>query len=530
MVKKLRVYLPPITILIIAFAYLFLFFNKRINLLDEGLSLYASERILKGQVPYRDFFVMVTPGTFYFQALLFKIFGSSVILGRWIVLIEGALTTMLLYLVAKRVNSIIYAALGAILFLLWEFPQWMSTNYSWYGIILALLVILSLSAYLVKQNYHWLLLASILAGLTAFFKQNMGFFSALTIFLIIILRRIILAFRETNPPLAEETQFKGFLKEIGYLALGILIIFIPLIIYMVSKGALLVMFKDAVYYPTFLYKEGAALPFPELLPIRAESVLSYLPLITYPLTALIVIIRVILKLNTERDIELVMLAIFGSLFFLASFPRADFIHVSFGIMPLFILFPYLLNWIFDMLSTGLSWLFKAEEGAKLRIIQVVVVMLTLIGPAFLVRDGIVINQERYKWQQASISDVNRAGDIYLSHYDALKIRTIVSFIRENTKPEDPIFVVPWAVMFYFLTERDNPTRWDLIIPTSLFNLDEIIATLEEVKPRYVIWGYEWDVDGKKFEVYAQKLAKYIFDNYDTVEFTNKYEILERTSD
>jgi hypothetical protein len=40
---------------------------------DEGIILQGAERILRGQVPYRDFFSFFTPGSYYLLALLFKI-------------------------------------------------------------------------------------------------------------------------------------------------------------------------------------------------------------------------------------------------------------------------------------------------------------------------------------------------------------------------------------------------------------------------------------------------------------------------
>src|SRR5579864_1234053 len=49
---------------------------------DEGIVLQGAERVLHGQVPYRDFFSFYTPGSFYFLALWFRIFGDSFIMAR----------------------------------------------------------------------------------------------------------------------------------------------------------------------------------------------------------------------------------------------------------------------------------------------------------------------------------------------------------------------------------------------------------------------------------------------------------------
>src|SRR5215470_17178103 len=49
---------------------------------DEGIVLQGAQRILHGQVLYRDFFSYFTPGSYYWLALLFKVFGSSFMVAR----------------------------------------------------------------------------------------------------------------------------------------------------------------------------------------------------------------------------------------------------------------------------------------------------------------------------------------------------------------------------------------------------------------------------------------------------------------
>src|SRR5437867_3994115 len=58
-------------------AYAFLF--NRANVLSHsiGYNLYASERVLEGAVPYRDFHTLYPPATFYLNASLFKWLGVS---------------------------------------------------------------------------------------------------------------------------------------------------------------------------------------------------------------------------------------------------------------------------------------------------------------------------------------------------------------------------------------------------------------------------------------------------------------------
>src|SRR5438093_548816 len=56
------------------FAYL-LAYPRVLNISDESVVLYAANRILEGQVIYRDFFEFLTPVSFYFFALVYAVAG-----------------------------------------------------------------------------------------------------------------------------------------------------------------------------------------------------------------------------------------------------------------------------------------------------------------------------------------------------------------------------------------------------------------------------------------------------------------------
>src|SRR4029434_508065 len=47
--------------------------------LPHGKIVVGAERILEGEIPYRDFWTMYAPGQFYLLALMFKIFGTHLL-------------------------------------------------------------------------------------------------------------------------------------------------------------------------------------------------------------------------------------------------------------------------------------------------------------------------------------------------------------------------------------------------------------------------------------------------------------------
>ncbi|MCL5998623.1 MAG: hypothetical protein M1546_21580, partial [Chloroflexi bacterium] len=79
--------------------------RNTLNIYDEGLIVLGAERVLNGQIPYRDFWTMYGPGQIYILAGLFKLFGVSLITERIYDLIVRSLLALALYLLAARLST-----------------------------------------------------------------------------------------------------------------------------------------------------------------------------------------------------------------------------------------------------------------------------------------------------------------------------------------------------------------------------------------------------------------------------------------
>jgi hypothetical protein len=123
--------------------------------------------------------------------------------------------------------------------------------------------------------------------------------------------------------------------------------------------------------------------------------------------------------------------------------------------------------------------------------------------------------------------VDRGRGIFTQLLEAQRIDTVTSYIVEHTAADDGVFVVPWASGFNFLTNRMNPTRRDFLLFEDPESYPCLLARLDERPPKYVIYGYTWDVDGRRFRDYAAPVDQYIRSRY-AVEFTTDgYEIWRR---
>src|SRR4029077_5419010 len=90
-------------VLVVSVGVYSLLFNRS-NVLSHsiGYNLYASERVLEGAVPYRDFHTLYPPEIFYVNADLFKWLGVSLYAALLGALGFKSLTVTMIYLSARQ--------------------------------------------------------------------------------------------------------------------------------------------------------------------------------------------------------------------------------------------------------------------------------------------------------------------------------------------------------------------------------------------------------------------------------------------
>src|SRR6204780_2928439 len=109
----------PVLVFVGAALFLWFAFGNRLILgtNDEGIYLDAAQRILHGQKPYVDFFGVMTPGSFWIQALGFRLLGVSQMAGRAPVILYVALECALVYWLVERYASRAAAIVTSLFFL-----------------------------------------------------------------------------------------------------------------------------------------------------------------------------------------------------------------------------------------------------------------------------------------------------------------------------------------------------------------------------------------------------------------------------
>jgi hypothetical protein len=123
----------------------------------------------------------------------------------------------------------------------------------------------------------------------------------------------------------------------------------------------------------------------------------------------------------------------------------------------------------------------------------------------------------------------RAAGILLDHDDAAELNRLIREVRRLSAPGDAIAAVPWNAGIYFLAERRNATRFDLLIPASVLpdDLPELERDLANAK-LIVYWtARDAFMDNTSLDDRFPDLDDYIVSRYRAVGAVNAYRLLVR---
>ena len=230
-------------------AYLWIFRRYTSMELDEGIVLEGAQRVLRGDVLYRDFFSYFTPGSYYFLALLFKIFGSSFLVARTALVFFGGVYSTVAYLLARRVCSRTSAIFVAALVTLTTLPYRFEVLHNWDSTFWACLAVYCAVRWLESPHWKWAFATGSFASLTCLFEQSKG--AGLVLGLGAGLVAITLLDRQQN-------LWKGKLSQ--GLAAGMAWPFLVTVVYFGAQHSLSLMLTDW-FWPLHHYSLANHVPY-----------------------------------------------------------------------------------------------------------------------------------------------------------------------------------------------------------------------------------------------------------------------------
>ena len=432
--------------------YLRFFYNYTVVNGDEGIILQGAQRILQGQVLYRDFFSFFTPGSYYWIAFFFKIFGSSILVGRGVLLVEGGLFSVLIYLLARRVCSRWSALLAAYFVTLTCLPHRFIVLHNWDSTLWATLALYCAVRFLEQPRPGWAMATGSFAAWTCLFEQSKGAGVMLGLgigFLILIL---------------SDRRRVGWTRRscIALLA-GLAWPFVLTLVYFSIKHSLPQLLADW-FWPLLHYSGVNKSPFGFLVmsPADRDNLFAgdwFWRLLTLLITGPLFFIPFLPFIavgvlpywaakgwrgNSSQSrggyYVLTSATVVGLLIAALATGRADFTHLLY-LGPFFFL---TVAWIID----GQAFHWPVLRPVQPLLTFCLLLSFTMFGLALL-------------WQplNARYSLRTRRGTLRSLHSDE-----VLGYIQAHVPAGERILVYPYLPLYYYLTATSSPGRYEYLMP------------------------------------------------------------------
>ena len=500
----------PVLVFLISLAYLLLGCNRDINFYDEGLVVYGASRTLDGDVPCRDFWTIYPPGQFYLLALVFKVFGTSLMVGRILSTLTNATIVLCVYLLSRSLLPWRHALFSSFLILVWlaELPMYTSALTT--ALLFSLVSCLCLLHGLETRTGTWTLLAGFLAGIATLFRHDIGFYTFLS------QSAVTIPFTYAHlcqTQRTKVTRLVASLKTYSMLFAGVMIVLLPAGIALTAAVGAKELFVNLILFPAVVFPEFRASPYPlpcpnPLLLLSGEMPLGRfvrktIELVPFylPVVFLVIAAQLVLSVLRERSFSskswvTLLLLLLGVTFLNYARVRSDLWHLSAALVPAVIL-----------LTSALYACSKNRTSKRrsfLHNLTIVILVMTLIsfGRTFVRVTGRKLCISSSTNRLASV-DIGRARGIKVSRDKAEPLVKAVEYVRSVTDCDEKIFVgnhrhdiIPAAdVMFYFLAERDSATKYYELHPglaTTEAVQTHIVDDLRTSIVRYIVLVNRWE--------------------------------------
>ena len=137
---------------------------------DEGTLGQSAERLLRGELPHRDFDDVYTGGLTFLNAAAFRLFGATMMSMRIVLFAAFLAWVPAVFYVASRFVRPAAAAVVTLLCVAWSLPNYPAPLPSWYNLFLTVIGTAAICRWLEDRRPRWLIAAGIAAGLSLVFK------------------------------------------------------------------------------------------------------------------------------------------------------------------------------------------------------------------------------------------------------------------------------------------------------------------------------------------------------------------------
>lgn len=518
------------------------FFDRFFSAMDEGHILLFADMIRQGAVLYRDATSYPLPGAFHLLALAFAVFEPSILVARWIVVVEFAVFCAGLFAWMRWLMPAPWPwiGVGALwLYRVWSFPHWHMYNYSSTALVVLLGSLLLLGLFLRSGRRVHLALSGLAFGLGVYCKQDFG----AAVLLAVAATLTVAARTAPRPRPSLAALFAVFLGPAAAVGAAAGLLFL-------AQGQLGYVVHITVLNHFVGLSEYAYESFPGLLPLfRQDPVLrspsginSFFPPIVsvahglevqrsalFLHTALydtamklfifaprlLVLAGLVLVWRRRADLREdatrfaglagVQLAATAAAFALLSalYRPQDYVHLAVA----YAWFAVLGLWLLQRALAGRpAWI-----GAALAL------------PAALFAGYSVWLALALRVVFSEPIPLPRAG-VRVKPSEAALLADVVEYVTHHSEPGEVVAVMPYFPIVQFLADRRGPHAASYILwpfPEYPDRDRRIIDAMEADGTRLLIWNYTQFPHFPPVEEYAPELYRYLVDRYRVVRVFNR---------
>jgi hypothetical protein len=306
---------------------------------DEAHYFLHALRMLHGQLPYRDFFTFIFPGTDLLYVGIFRLLGVHQWLVQGILLVLGLLLSWTVLWISNSVLRGPSAILAALLFLVFDFNSALDATHHWWS---TLFVMIAVGLLLGGRSQIRILAVGALCGVATLFTQTHGGISFLA---------LALYLGWTN---REDKQSSYLFHELLLLCAPFAAVVIPVVGYYVHLVGFRTMTYWTIYFPVvfFHHVEGnTPITFFQVPPVHsAGDLFSLIPYffihITVPLIYLLCVFRLIRdkkSMEQKQWRKILLLTFVGIALFISIMSAPTFLRLSAVGLPAMILCVWFLD-------------------------------------------------------------------------------------------------------------------------------------------------------------------------------------------
>jgi hypothetical protein len=485
------------TILLFIFVLWFLLIPIRtpFSIYDEGLVVFNSTRIMKGDIPYKDFWTLYPPGQYFALASIFRLFGTSLLISRIYDTFTRFIIVISVYMIAKKITTRGLSLLVCIVTTLLLSSAGTYTYVFFPSLAFGFLAILSLLKNFDTGQYRWIILTGILIGFSTLFRWDIGLYTYISVVLTIIPFHYICIVQESKN---HAKAFFAISKIFVMMSGTILIVTLPCYGYWGFTSGFGNLLEQVVIFPITKLHSLRELPSPNLIPsiiTHSKSIstfiiafiefqkwlLFFFPVIVYILVFSYHCFSIVRK-HINKKIHIfgtTALAILGILLFTQALNRYDYIHVVPSSIIAFLLFIPLVHHFIVKINNLLIKFFFCVLLITLSIVYFSLPILRIKS-----------YMDNYSPLEC-YSRLDRADCVYISPDQ----EQAVEFIRLHTLDGETIFVGNQRhdqifindIGFYFLSNRPSATKYHELFPGIATSREIQELIVNEIESKKVNW-------------------------------------------